>query len=415
MADRRMVFAALLAAACSRSLDPDPGSDVKPPQVAIVAPSPGAVVVDTVQVEISARDDDEVARVALLADDGSVVGERFRAPWVFAWTTEGLPDSSVHRLQAFAVDAHGNTACSAECPVLVRANGPPEVAILEPRPEAWIDLDRADCRWQARAADPDDGPLSGEAIVWWIDGARMEATGSDIARPQISAGTHTVAVEASDRWGTRARASCTVTGFRYPGSAGPGDALLSFLFAIRAGDAASALALLATGFRFHVPAEAADDPAGIEAQLALQALFASERFVSLTLGMDCGPIERSVCPAGETAQAELRGLTLAARLTCPRNDFVEPAQVEWEIGPTVARLIFLLNGADGSSGWRLAGWWDLHGAVWGSTRGSSFTDLLRAAESGRLCHSPRGGRRSRAPSPRRPSGEPRPQGPRPTR
>ena len=378
----------LLAPACSPAQDPEPDAetDIAPPEVAIVVPAPHAVVADTVRVEIEARDDHEVAHVVLI-DDGAIVAEKYHAPWVFGWNTEALLDSSAHVLQAIATDPCGNAARSPECPVLVRSNDPPEVTILEPRPGAWIDLDRPRGTWHARALDPDDGLLAGDAIAWSVDGATLESSGDEIAMPDLTAGTHRIAVEARDRWGTPGRAACTTTAFHYPGRAEPGDALLTFLYALQAGDAQAALGVLAPGFRLHAPRQQGNNPGGIEtAGHGLEALLDQERFVSLALSMDCGPIERSQASGGEWAEVELRHLRLDLSLACPRNDLDAIAQVEWEIGPSTARLIFFLNGVDAADGWRLVEWWDLHGAVWCGAGGHSWTDLVMAGLEERLCY-----------------------------
>jgi chitinase len=82
--------------------------DTTPPTVSVTAPTSGARVSGTVQVQVSAADDVGVTKVEL-SIDGSLASSLSAGPWSFSLDTTTLADGS-HTLTAKAYDAAGNAA-----------------------------------------------------------------------------------------------------------------------------------------------------------------------------------------------------------------------------------------------------------------------------------------------------------------
>jgi hypothetical protein len=377
--------------ACSPTSRPAGGADASPPEVRIVRPAAGSTVADSVAVEVEAQDGGGIASVALWAGD-AILGLRVQPPWIFWWNTEGLPDSSLHALEAIATDLSGNAALAPPCPVCVRANGPPAVSLLWPRDRAWIDLDRTGLPWRCRAQDPDEGSLPAERIRWSVDGAGLDHAGEEIAAPLLSPGRHHVRVEATDGWGVSRRAECTLTAFRYPGWSGPEEAVESFLCALQAGDSAVALGTLAADFRACLAPGPIPEVQDHALQCAgLAALLDPAIFRTLELAVRRSPGESILWNGRELAKVELRELSITLTVDCPlrqgfANDMNSQAQSPFYISDSGARLILCRNQTgDAAGAWRILTWWDLHGATWSRGGGISWTELVRLAATGRLC------------------------------
>ncbi|MCK4305824.1 MAG: hypothetical protein KAY24_16420, partial [Candidatus Eisenbacteria sp.] len=240
------------AASCSPSPEEVPLPDTTPPNISILFPRESSTVVDTVQVTIQASDDQGVARVTLLVD-GATEEARYAPPWVFFWATGAFADSSVHCLQAEAVDQAGNLSLSAERFVSVLHNSPPVVRILWPPDGLWIDLDCPCEVWLCQAEDPEEGRLEGDEITWFLDGLALDQHGLSILPSPLLEGPHELAIVAADAWGRAARAEVSITAFRYPGATDPARTMERFLCALRARDATVAADCLSDAFTLVFP------------------------------------------------------------------------------------------------------------------------------------------------------------------
>jgi len=368
---------ALALAACTDSRDEVTPPDTRPPVVAIRAPRPESMVADTVSVAVDASDDTGVRSVTLLVGGAAAV-TRHQPPWLLPWPTAGLPDSSYHELTAEAVDEAGNSAVSTPCRVCVRRNAAPVAAILWPEPERWIDLDAAPHPWSGAAIDPDEGALPEERLVWYVDGDST-AAGGVIAAPALAAGPHAIRFEARDAWGRRTSATCEIVAFHYPAATLPGDALGRFLCALRARDSLRVEEALDAAFQAHPPAgtgAARWDAAGEGA--ALRALLAYPGLRTLALDAGLGAAETFAWRDQAWAKIEIHPLAAEITLRCEGSRLSV-----WPVSGSAARVFLARDPASGL--WRLAAWWDLHGAAWCAAGGASWTAVKRAAEAGRLC------------------------------
>ena len=376
------VFAALLAA-CSASHEEIAPPDTTPPTVAIRFPLPESTVADTVRVEIDTSDDTRVRRVSLLVD-GAASGTCYGPPWVVPWATGERPDSSLHRLVAEAVDEAGNSALSAPCRVCVRHNESPVVSIRWPEEKRWIDLEAPARPWCADASDPDEGALPDERIVWFLDGQPLGQTGRAIPPPDLPEGPHTIRVRATDGWGRAAQASGTIGAFRYPERSDPGGALQSFLYALRARDPLRAAAVLDEAFGSHPPGALGTSRWDASCEgAALQALLEHVGLRVLSVDALVGPAEVFSWRGADLAKSEIAPFEVEASLQCAAGPGPPGRGHVWHVAPSAARVFLRRDAASG--GWRIASWWDLHGATWCSGAGPSWSALKRAAQEDRLC------------------------------
>lgn len=104
-------------------------TDLVPPTVTVLSPTPGAVIGGSVTVAADASDNRGVASVSLFASDAllATVGSE---PYQTTWNTLAVADGP-YNLTASAVDAQGNPATSAPVTVTVD-NTAPAVAITAP-------------------------------------------------------------------------------------------------------------------------------------------------------------------------------------------------------------------------------------------------------------------------------------------
>jgi len=373
-----LALALLALAACTKSREEITLPDTVPPTVSILAPAPESVVADTVGVTIDASDDTGVRCVTLLVD-GMVAGARYQAPWVLPWVTGELPDSSYHLLAAEAVDEAGNSAVSAPARVCVRRNAPPSAAILWPEPQRWIDMDAPRRPWRGAATDPDEGALPDERLVWFVDGVPIGAVGGEITPPALAPGPHAIRLEARDVWGRTARVGCNVVLFRYPGTADPREVLEGLLCALRSRDSLRVAEAFDAGYRSHPPSgdTSVCGDAASEAR-TLRALLDHEGLRTLAIEADLGAVESFEWRGREWAKIEIAPLAAEVTLRCEGS-----RESVWRVPRSAAR-VFLARDSGGGP-WRLASWWDLHGATWCSGGNPSWTALKRAAEEGRLC------------------------------
>lgn len=113
------LYLVLLLAACS-------SPDSAPPAVSISTPAVGQGVTGTVQIQLSARDDSGISRVAVYArgrnttGEGVFVGSATSDPFVVSWATAAFPNQAELEIYAKAEDATGNFSQSD--PVWVKTN-----------------------------------------------------------------------------------------------------------------------------------------------------------------------------------------------------------------------------------------------------------------------------------------------------
>jgi thermitase len=99
-----------------------PLDDQNPPIVAFAAPLQGVTVGRAVTIEVSALDDDAVAKVDIFAD-GVLLNTLFAGPYRAVWNVGAtVPDGSQHIIKAEATDLSGNKG-SAQVTVTVQSGG----------------------------------------------------------------------------------------------------------------------------------------------------------------------------------------------------------------------------------------------------------------------------------------------------
>ncbi len=98
------------------------GADSEPPTVNIIRPSTGEIVSGTVNIEVSATDNESVVRVIIYIDNNAV-DTIVNLPYIYQWITTGLADSSIHTIQARAYDPSDNEGISATISVVVDNSG----------------------------------------------------------------------------------------------------------------------------------------------------------------------------------------------------------------------------------------------------------------------------------------------------
>ncbi len=366
------VVATHVFAACAPNEEKLVQPDTQPPRVSIVSPAEDAWVADTVDVRVDVSDDRSVAHVTLLVD-GETMGSRFQAPWTIPWHTGQLPDSTAHRLRVAAVDGAGNATLSEERHVHVCRNLPPRVRLLWPADEIWLDVGRTLAPWCCTAEDPDEDSLAATSIRGRLDDRVLDASGCVIPPPELPEGRHHVAVTATDRWGRTAECAVVITAFRYPEPTDPGGALECFLLALRAREPDVAGALLAPQFAQMAAGRLSHDARLPRDQVvaSIHAIFADSSLSLFTLEGRLTHPEIFSHRAREHAKIEIRGLSLRIQRDAQRAD---RGGMERRVEYSGARIFLCPAEREGS--WQILAWWDLHGAVWLSARGPSWTELL---------------------------------------
>lgn len=208
----------LVGAGCS-----DPGTeggelvtDEVAPTVDILSPADGATVMDTVTVQVDARDAFEVASLELRVDGDSVMLSTSAPPWSWDWDTSAT-GAGPHTISAHVYDAAGNEGvaeiavevevdpCAGDCP-------PSEVIWLAPQPgfvtgEVTLEAAGTDDRGVAQIRYFVDGAELGRAdgpfAVTWDSGGATE-------------GAHTLTAVVVDTSGQEAEAALEVHVDRTP-------------------------------------------------------------------------------------------------------------------------------------------------------------------------------------------------------
>lgn len=337
---------AIVCSACTAREETPLEPDSTPPAVAIVHPTPGADVADTVRVEITATDNQRVARVTLTVD-GIVVGHDYEAPWIIPWSTGDLPDSTRSTLMAEAVDERGNLALSKPCEVRIIANHAPEIEILWPPDGLWIDLARSQPDWQCRASDPDGDLVQ---VHWTLDAAALEAMGPRIPAHNLAEGEHRITAVAVDDWGRQCVAGHSVRGFLYSTGAAPTAIWHDFVAALGARDASVATELLAPDFSHRTPRGALWPREQLAS--ALSGILADSTRQVLKIAASAPASEIFVVADREFAKVEVRDLSV--------EQILLSAEESRAVRAGAARIFLTREGGP----WQIVAWWDLHGATW---------------------------------------------------
>jgi len=200
------MLVALLASvvACAESSAPDN----RPPAITITAPGAGASIAESTVVLLrsSATDPEDGVLGGSAVDwtsslDGPLgTGGSLTVPTLSAGN---------HSLSATATDSRGVTATATVTITVVPftpGNNPPTVAITSPTPGASITTGTA-VVLQGIADDPEDGSLTGSALTWSssLDGSL--GTGTSLTVDSLSAGSHTITLQAADLGGVTNQAT----------------------------------------------------------------------------------------------------------------------------------------------------------------------------------------------------------------
>jgi len=107
-------------------------ADTTPPSVTITAPTSGAALSGTVNINVTAYDDlTDLAKVEVYSDSGALLGTANVPPYSVAWNTAGATYGP-HTLYAKAYDQAGNVATSGAVPVTIPDLTPPSISITAP-------------------------------------------------------------------------------------------------------------------------------------------------------------------------------------------------------------------------------------------------------------------------------------------
>jgi alpha-tubulin suppressor-like RCC1 family protein len=88
-------------------------------------------------------------------------------------------------------------------------NQPPAAAITSPA-EGTVFLAGASILFTGSASDPEDGALSGDALLWTSDRDGQIGTGTSFSRTDLSLGTHLITLSATDSQGLSGSTSVTI-------------------------------------------------------------------------------------------------------------------------------------------------------------------------------------------------------------
>ena len=114
-----------------------------------------------------------------------------------------------HVITLTAPDRLGNTGVDSVS-VSVKANDPPAVFITNPNGGATVG-DRTGVTFIGSAADPEDGPLTGTALVWSSSLDGVLGTGTSLAVSTLTIGAHSVTLTATDSDGATGNAVVAFT------------------------------------------------------------------------------------------------------------------------------------------------------------------------------------------------------------
>ncbi|MGD9368716.1 MAG: Ig-like domain-containing protein, partial [Desulfobacteraceae bacterium] len=123
----------------------------------------------------------------------------------------GLDPTTRYCYTVSAFDAYGNESIQSDqdC-ATTNENQAPTVNITAPADGTAVDQGDS-VTFSGTAEDPEDGTLTGEALVWTSNIDDQIGTGNTFATATLSAGVHTITLTATDQQGAYASASITLT------------------------------------------------------------------------------------------------------------------------------------------------------------------------------------------------------------
>ena len=179
-----------------------------PPSVLITAPAAGTLFVEgsAIAFEGSAEDGDGNALTgAALVWTSSLDGQIGTG----MSTTRSDLSLGQHTITLAATDANGLSA-SVSVSISVVASGVPIVSISSPAANSEHEHDTA-VSFQGSATDPEDGTLSGGALVWTSSVNGQIGTGTEFSRSDLSSGPHAITLTATDSDGNAASSQRSIT------------------------------------------------------------------------------------------------------------------------------------------------------------------------------------------------------------
>jgi len=137
----------LIALSCKKK-------DEEPPSVRILKPSQGETFFpDTIEIKVKAEDNEGIDYIEVFVDDVSI-GKAQKTTATFKWDGTSVPDSSIHKVYAKALDFAGNVGRSQEIEFMVYSgNHPPVIELIYPDSGAY--LNTYVCTLKYRGIDKD--------------------------------------------------------------------------------------------------------------------------------------------------------------------------------------------------------------------------------------------------------------------
>lgn len=169
------------------------------PDISVVSPGGGETADDMLLIEWEAEDPDgdDLFYTVQYASDGvnfeTISGTITETSYDL--DTSGIPGGKTARVRIIASDGV-NTAASLSNEFSV-ASKPPDPSILTPESGSAIPVG-APAGFEGDAFDAEDGEIPPEQLMWSSDIDGMLGTGESISTTQLSAGTHTITLSATD-------------------------------------------------------------------------------------------------------------------------------------------------------------------------------------------------------------------------
>jgi hypothetical protein len=146
------------------------------------------------------------------ADDTAISGVRF------AWRSSDLSVATVDATGLVTAVANGTATITATAPggaadsasITVDLGQAPTATITSPANGARL-AEAATITFSGSGTDPEDGDLTGSALVWTSNLDGQIGTGTSFTRDDLSTGTHTIRLTATDSDGGSGTASVTIT------------------------------------------------------------------------------------------------------------------------------------------------------------------------------------------------------------
>ena len=190
----------LLAAGCSSSSEDCSVTDTCPntaPSASITSPANNSMFDEFVPVSFAGTASD--------AEDGSLTGTAL--VWsssldgaIGTGTSFNKSDLSigVHTITLTATDSDGASGtASVQLTIVVVPNQPPVVTITAPADGGSV-MAGTSVTFTGNASDPEDGPITGAALVWNSDLDGVIGTGTSFATTTLSGGAHRIVLTATD-------------------------------------------------------------------------------------------------------------------------------------------------------------------------------------------------------------------------